>query len=386
MKVLLIAALVTAAIPAMASKARLDSLSAGAYTADAPANGPAHLLDTQTIFNNPAHNILLGEYVTFEMGTQTTTSTISGAEGGFAKKHGDDAMYAFYLGRKSKFTTTMRQAGGFQGQENPIEIQYAKKGDGMDWGLGLSYSASDNKSGTPDRKQNTLGGRFGIMKDGWDAHLLLGLGSSATGHNAVAASTTNIFGGNSASADGKYTGTTGVKVGVKKKNEDGCTWYLESFMDGMKYDNSANATYDGAKAETSNTRLGYIHETKVDMGNFFLGAEYQINTDKASRPGVELKSEFSKLPIFAGIEIEPASWMILRGSVRQNFVLGSSKTTLNGTGEADTIANNSEVAAGIGWKFGKTVIDASLAAQTTGNIEPSTAGGFMTNAALTHTF
>jgi hypothetical protein len=402
-KLLLIAALASLSTPAFATKARLNALG----NAD-------HLVDTQTVFDNPSHMALMGDYVTFEAGATSPASTVvpgtttwaeyengitanPGAEGGFTRSMGD-AKYGFYMGRRSAFTDSVRRGFGFLQQENPIELQYAQKG-AMNWGAALNYSSSDKK--TTQQKQQAMGLRFGASTEQWDAFAVVGLGSTADGNTTSA-----VVGSNDADADGiidaaeltvitadatsKYKGTTGFKVGAAY-NMDNLRLFGKFYMDGMKYE-SSNATNTAAglndvKVEASQFDLGVIDHNKIDGGQWFYGVSLQNYTSKTALTAAEVKTTAMYMPFLAGFEYDAASWLTVRASATQNVLLGSRKvddgaiSTMND--EANTIRNNTKVAAGLGLKFGKWVADGSWAASTTGNINTT---NFMTNLGMTYMF
>jgi hypothetical protein len=408
-KLLLIAALASLSTPAFATKARLNALG----NAD-------HLVDTQTVFDNPSHMALMGDYVTFEAGPTNSASTVvpgtttwmeyengitanPGAEGGFVRSMGD-AKYGFYMGRRSAFTDTVRRGFGFLRQENPIELQYAQKG-AMNWGAALNYSSSDKK--TTQQKQQAMGLRVGASTEQWDAFAVVGLGSTADGNTAAA-----LVGSNDTDADGiidageltvvtadatsKYKGTTGFKVGAGY-NMNNVRLYGKFYMDGMKYE-SSNATniaasLEDVKVEASQFDIGAIDHNKIDGGQWFYGVALQMYTAKtqlgaiASNAGAgDIKTTATNMPFMVGIEYDAASWATLRGSATQNVLLGSRKVdngAAAGVDEANTISHNTKVAAGLGLRFGKWVADGSWAASTTGNINTT---NFMTNLGMTYMF
>ncbi len=391
---ILLAAVAVLANPAFASKARMTALG----EAD-------HLVDAQSAFTNPAHLNELGEYATFEMGATTPGSAVNvgttrweevenglqanpGAEGGFLRTMGDAKM-GFYLGRRSSFTDTYRRTFGFLRQDNPFEIQYAKKGD-LSWGASFNYSSSDKKS--TQQKQSAMGARFGAMANDWEAYLVLGLGSTATGltaTNAILADNNSngvVDAGDvsaiTADTNAKYTGTTGLKLGGAYKMGS-MRIHGNYAMDGFKMDSSANATYDGMKVEANQLTIGATEVSKMDGGHWFYGASYAMSNQKVTLASGESKVTASYLPFIAGIEQDAASWMVLRASVMQNVLLGSYKSESGGTGEANTINNNTKVAAGVGLKFGKAAVDGSLAMKTTGDVKTD---ALMTNLGMTYNF
>jgi len=387
-------AVLAMAVPAMASKARMASL-----------QNAAQLTDTQSIFENPAKAYLMGDFAVLEMGATSTyrvgantqenivtngntvgigTFYNANAEGGFVKSYGDNKI-GFYLGRKSAFTSRVRTALGYAGQENPFEIMYGFQAMDLKWGASFNYSASEPKVATSQQKQDAMGLRLGVIASNWDASLVLGLGSKATG-NAASAVT-------AASATSDYKGTTGFKVA-------GGYWmdqmyvFANMYQDGVELSGMTGAgLFTGvtaAKIEQSQYEIGVIDTIKADGMNFFYGASYigfksDDKNDNAAVDGV-FNMEQTSLPFVIGIEADAASWLVLRASAKQNVILGSSKV---GTADSSTIANNTTVALGAGMKFNKFTLDSTLLAGSVpsvagnGNID---ATNLMANASLTYMF
>ncbi len=398
-KILLLAAVATLSSPAFASKARLNALG----NAD-------HLVDNQVAFDNPATLAQFGDYATFEMGptnnsssfvpgTTTWEDVIAGlpeqpqAEGGFVKSM-DDQRFGMYFGRKSQFTDSARRAFGFLRQENTLELQYARKAD-LNWGAALNYSSSDKKADTPvARKQQAMGIRLGATTGNWEAFAVIGLGSTATGLAGTSLltgpeGTGVITGGNFTTlnndADAKYTGTAGFKLGAAYKM-DSLRFYGKYYQDGFKFDSTVNSSFNGLKMEQSQFDLGAIDAIKHDGGHWFYGAALQMFNSKTSISNVDKKVTAMMMPFIAGIEHEALSWMVVRASVTQNVLLGSRKYddgALAAIDEANTINNNTKVAAGLGLKLNKWMVDGALAAQSTGSVN---ATNFMTNVAMTYMF
>ncbi|WP_413289059.1 hypothetical protein [Bdellovibrio sp. HCB337] len=394
--ILTVAAVLSVAAPAMASKARLASL-----------QNAAHLVDTQSIFDNPAKSYLMGDFATLEFGATSTASngantpenfTTNGgsagaavfygenAEGGFVKSYGD-AKVGFYMGRKSPFTTRVRSLLGFAGQENPIEFMYGFQAGDMKMAASFNYSKSDKKVAGGQQKQDAMGLRFGAVATNWDAALTFGLGSKATGNAASG------FGLTAADADSEYKGTTGFKL-------NGGYWFENTYVFASYYQDGVElsgmtgaggfAGVTDAKIEQSQYEIGVIDTIKADGMNFFYGVSYLgfTSDDKEDNAAVDaqFKAEQTMLPFVVGVEADAASWLVLRASVKQNVILGSNKT--NG-GDSLTNANNTTVALGAGMKFNKFMLDSTLAAGSvpatagTGNIN---ANDLMANASLTYLF
>lgn len=353
-KMLLIATMTLAATSAFASKARLSSL-----------NSATHLSDTRDVLTNPALSTAHGDWVTFEMGataTTVSTTTTPKAEGGFSRSMGE-SRYGFYLGNEPAWVTQFRETTAtMTGSENPIDLFYASKAGDLAWGAGLYYSNSDKKA--TSKKQTATGINIGAAQGAWDARLTLGL--------------TNTF---------KNTATAGSEVDFKGSSAMELSGNYN--MDGMTY--SASYATNGAKKTTGSTdnfdkksttySLGAEYSNKKDGADFFYGVKY--NSIERKDSVADTKYTETSLPVYAGIEAEATSWMVMRASVTQNVLLGSTKEATATGGEADTIANNTAVAAGVGMKWGKLTMDASLAGATSGDVNGST---LLSNAALTYMF
>jgi len=361
-KLLVLAAVTLASTSAFATKARLSSL-----------GGSPHLVDTQTIFVNPSDLNLMGTWATFEMGTTNTSvnNPAPQAEAGFSRAMGD-ARWGFYLGHTGIATATRLQAAGATVpaagataliEENPINLFYAAKTGDISWGLGLNYSNSDQKGTTG--KQSAMGLTGGMRMGPWDASLGLGLTDTAQ------------FG--TVGAETKWTGKSAVDLrgGYLMDN-----WYFNAryAMSGGK---AETGTITNVDLENSTIALGATNVTKVDGGEFFWGASYDMTTKNDKKAN---KVEETNLPVVIGIEADAASWLVLRGSVTQTVLLSSTKTTPQppaAAGETATLANNTKVSAGVGMKFNKFTLDAALAGQTTGAIN---GGSLLANAGLTYNF
>lgn len=353
-KLLVLAAVTLASTSAFASKARMGALS----------NSP-HLVDTQTIFVNPAELNTMGAWATFETGPTNASDATANpqAEAGFVRTMGD-ARWGFYLGHTGVASTVRQQATpNFFVEENPINLFYADKMDDISWGLGFNYSNSDQKA---TGKQSAMGLTGGMMMGPWEATLGLGLSDTAK------------FG--AAGAETKWTGKAAADVRVGYTMD---AWYFHGgyAMSGGKAEDTTTTLND---IENSSITLGFINSTKGEGSDFFWGASYLMNTRNDKAAG-QNKVETTNLPVIVGIEADAASWLVLRGSITQTVLLSSTKTTPVGgaAGDAQTLANNTTVAAGAGIKFNKFMLDGSLAAQNTGLINGAS---LLANAGLTYTF
>ncbi len=373
MKNLLITlALVVGAVPAMASKARVSALGA-----------PVGITDTNDVFANPSKMVTQGDFVVFELATETYPKAISvattadasnavRAEGGFTKSHGD-AKYGFYMGKQSDWvvqprivsTAVLGSANIYLPPENNIHLFYGSKMNDLAWGAGLEYSNSDKK--TLKQKQSSMGLSAGVSAKNWNLGLVLGL-TNTFKNDTTAGSEIDFKGKSAYSLSGTYT-------------VDSMVYSAGTLSYGGKETIGSTETHD---ITITQTYVGAENSYKVDGGLFLVGAKYQMDMNKNVRPTAlgDVKTETTTLPVYAAIEADAASWLVLRGSVTQNVLLGSSKS--NG-GDANTIDNNTSVGAGAGLKFGKLMIDGKIAAaaSTTGALNASS---LLTNTSLTYSF
>lgn len=352
--IILAATLALVAMPAMASKSRLSALSHS-----------AHLSDIRDSLVNPAKLTAYNDWVTFEMGR--TSSSISNytpnAEGGFARSMGE-ARYGFFLGNTPAWVTEFRTNGSYLTAENPITLNYAGKAGDMAWGVGLLYSNSDRKS--TKTKQSATGINAGVATANWDAFINLGLTNSYK--NETTGSEADFKGSGAMSLGGTYT-------------MDSMTIFAQMDSNGGKNTNAAGTETFNKKSSTN--QVGVVNSHKKDGTDFFYGVALQMSESKDSV--ADTKTTSTKLPVWMGVEADATSWMVMRASVSQNVLLGSEKTTTGGTGEADTIANNTTVAAGLGLKFNKFTLDGTLSAANDTNAELN-GNKFLANAALTYMF
>jgi hypothetical protein len=366
-KALLFLAAALLASPAMASKARLSAVQNG-----------NNFVDVQHIFINPADLYSVNDFMTFEMGG-TGTATNPNAEGGFVKTMGDYKL-GFYVGRLSTTTNAARglfsaalaaTAGmttPFLGTENPINFFYGRTVGDNKLGVNFYMSSSDVKSSK--QKQSTNGVAIGLINSMYQAYAKIGLGSTAD--TEVGA---NTF---------KYKGKTGLEVGGQynlDQSAQGATVMLIYSVDGM------GAEMNSTKISTvSGNKMQLLYNNPVFNSEGFTGfyqVEYHSDstTTKNEVAGTETKTESTYLPFIVGFEADATSWLTLRGSVSQNILAGS--TTEENNTDKDTTPHNTKVAFGSGLKYGKSMLDFTVDAQTTGVVGLGTIGA---NAGYTYSF
>jgi hypothetical protein len=350
MKKILVVVVALASMNAFATRARVNALG----------NSP-HLMDTQTVYGNPADMMMMGDYVTMESGTTAGGAQNANAEGMVTRSMGDAKM-GLSLGHQSKNASLwgLRQAltlGGFPSrtatvgnQQNPVELSYGMKSADMAWGATLVYSNYNDKTALAE-KESSAGLRGGLRMGALDAKV--GLGLLNTYENAT---------------DGKYKGTLGVSASVGYAM-DNLYVYGGTEMAGFKAENATSVEF--AKYSLTAFNVGAISSHKKDGSEFFYGAAIEKTDSKLeTTPDSTLSTKTSTLalPITMGLEVDAATWLTLRGSVTQKTIINSSKREANETlgtpAETAPGVNSTSASVGAGLKWNQLTLDGSLTGLT----------------------
>jgi hypothetical protein len=312
-----------------------------------------HLVDVQTTFKNPAHINQLDSLLTVEMGAAGK------AEGGLLTKTAFSNKVLVYAGHQNSMAigagADVRAANSYLTQNNPIEVLY---GAGQ-MAYGASLSTVDNKkSGT---KETTLIGKWGMVKDALSFYAHLSLVSTAeikaaTGDKKINAAPGLLIGGAKDSGNMRYFGSL---IYGNAKNEVGTVSTDIKDMDikiGAEDRSLKNANADIYYG-------GLLNHSTRDIGGSKITALY--------------------LPIFMGIEAPVTSWLTFRGSVSQNFLIGSVKDETATNTDADGVATNTTASAGLGAKYNNLTLDGVLTAGTSGDINGNQ---FLSTASVTYNF
>ena len=357
-KLLVLAALTAAAAPAMASKARMTAL-----------GNSVHLIDTQTVFVNTADVHYLGDFATLEFGSSANNAGAGArAEGGFVRSS-SMGKWGAYLGRQSSTVNTFvstsntaianipgAPANALLTEQNTLDLFYGTELAGQKWGFGVHHSAAKLESSS--QEVSTLGISAGVRNDVWDAYARLGLGGET-----------------------KNTSVAGTTLELKQKGliDVGFGYWFDTLYVSAKYLTTKGTLTTGTTetdSEKNNIALNVVDNVKVEGGNFFYGAGFVTDESKNGNN----KVTNTNLPVIVGMELDAASWLVLRGSITQNVLMGEKK---NDPGATDKMANNTTVAAGAGIKFGKLMLDGTLAGSSNGDINGNT---LLANSSLTYTF
>lgn len=325
MKKLLLISILSLGSFAFATTARMNSL-----------GGAFHLTDTKTVFAIPSDMLLLPESMELNYGGTTVGSN---TDGGMMKALGE-ARLGFFVGAVDKART------GYLGVENPFTVAYAAKAGDIAWGVLLNYSSSNIKGGTAatdDQTQDFMGLTGSVAMGDLTVMMNLGLTDKAKG---------------TSTDDTAEIKEAPMSLGALYKMGE---WTFMGNYD-MNTIKETVATVE-TKTTKSTIQLGAINATKTEGADFFYGASYEIENKKTGSNKVDT----TKMPVIIGVEADAASWLTLRGSVKQNVLLGGKKETSPDKG-MDSTAHNTTVAAGLGFKFTKSTLDVTLKAAGTGDL------------------
>lgn len=370
-KTIMIAALTLLSASAFASKARVSALGGSA----AP-----QLLDFQATFEKPQALNEFGEMVTMEWGTNNS-STTPHAEGGFLRTH-DGGVYGFYLGRRSDdFSAGVTGANtalaaafpaGLPYEENAWNILYGRKMGDMKIGFNFKYSNASKKqtalaATAGPTKSDSMGVALGASAGAWDAALVMGLSGNSQADVTA----------------GSY----------KLKNKGNMKIHGGYAMDSLyfygSYKNKASTldtpTATAADQKQTDMTVGVYDTMKKDGNTFFYGIAYnQTNFKDDATTATVQQLDTTTLPVVIGLEAEAASWLTLRGSVTQDTnLIGGVK---NKAGDVNSTSDNTTVAAGVGLKFNKLVLDGTLSSSKGQLFEALGTNGLAANTSMTYTF
>lgn len=339
MKSLLFVCLMTVcAVPAFASKSRLNSL-----------QGRLGLLDDQNLFVQPAYLNQLAPNATFEMGSSSVSGNPKAEGGAVADNNG--ARWGAYVGHTSAFQTLFRSVGTFQNTDNPVDVFYGKG----NWAANLGVSNSvDN---TTSAKQTTVTARGGMINGANEFAVSADLYATA---EKAGTTTTDDFKSQVPMIQAQYLNRQADMI-----------WAISAAY-GSGKQNVSNVGSDMSILGASASFNRFL----TDMIYWGAGLNYVDFTV------VDSHNRTTTLPIFLGLEKDLASWVVVRASVEQSFLIATQQNGVAGTAYKNNL-NDTKVAAGLGFKANGFLLDGSLAAASTGKLNGT---DLLTQASLTYTF
>lgn len=353
MKQLLVIAVALTAINAQASRARVAAL-----------GNSAHLVDTATVYTNPADMFRLGsDYVQLETGATgalAQTAQNANAEGMIVRTMGD-AKLGLSLGHQSTNASSWglralaTVAALRTNQQNPIELSYGMVSGDIKWAGTLVYSNYNDKVAAVGvlEKESSTGVRFGLVTGNWDGSLAIGLGSNA-----------QLNTGN------KFSGTTSFSLAAGYQMD---SMYFNGGITSAGAKEETTAGAEANKIADTTINVGVVNSHKKDGNELFYGVSLVQSSRKqdfTTASTDDVKRDSLTLPLTIGLEVEAASWLTFRGSVTQTTFINSLKQETSTTPATTTVntdpgANTTAVNLGAGLKFNKLTIDGTLGTATT---------------------
>ncbi|PWU15224.1 MAG: hypothetical protein C5B49_12145 [Bdellovibrio sp.] len=345
-----------------ASQARRDALAAtpalpatypvgvDTITAVTPADDPVE------VFFNPGKMFGFGDLMTADYANKT----------GAVFRSAGNSKFGAYLDHKSTLMNALSASTG-QPESIPIDLLYGMKGDSFSWGAGLHYSNAEDKVGL--KKSSSLGIGAGAVADAWEAYVNLGfIGKSELNTPTGTTATANLM----------------IRVGGQYNLGSGSI-YADFQSGGGK--TTALATSTDTNITNSLLTIGFEDKLKGEGSHLFYGVKYEMYSVKVGDQG---SGTASRLPVYFGLEADVASWLVARASFAQPVLIDSSKEVApTGTTITDTTSmTQPALGLGIGIKFGKFVLDGTLAARGNGVTKGGdlNAGDFMNELSATYTF
>lgn len=325
-KTLVIASLAVLSTSAFASKARMEALGQGQVS--------RYIMDTRSVFLNPAMVNEQKNYIITEWGNSTAgeTSIAPRAEGGFFREMGT-FTYGLYLGNND---SRVDHNAAFTAQSNGLDLFLG--GDmGVKWGARVHYAnAKDEATNAPiTTKHNAFGLGLGAEMGDAEAYVNVDLADKSTGTAASAAYESKMKPSYTVGGSYKFAG-----------------WSFFAEYDMSKL-NETQATATTEKDSTILVGAGRVHEINP-TARLITDLQLVMNTNETTANG---KVKNNALPATLGMEVDATSWLVVRGSVAQNIILGETKLA---NGKKSTIANSTTVNAGATLNFGKLKVDGMI--------------------------
>lgn len=380
---------------AFASKARMAALGQDAEF------GSFFIEDTRNVFRNAAHINGLTNYAIIEWGESLSAFDRDGepnAEGGyFASSHG--FSYGVYFGSErynqdnehgytgfeiDEFVNEMNQAGDtgdYIQRSNNLDLFLGGDTGALQWGARLTYAkAKAEKQNDTQREadRSSMGLGFGLISGDLSAWLNLGLKDDAEAVKFANGSEDDNF---------KWEADTAIRVGAAYQMGD-MTLFAEYSVQGYEQSEALDPLdAEVVTSELSVLTLGVGHVLNVSStSRAFVDARLQMlsaedtYTDKEDDLTAKAESSWTRLPVTLAYETEATSWLTLRGSVTQNFLIGTREDEIvdednvlsQNTGGFDkhkkSISNSTVVAAGLTFDFGDIKVDGTIQTVETGDL------------------
>ena len=307
----------------LASRARLSSL-----------QSQNHFADTENIFYFPSKVSETDPFLQIESGVTNATTLSDGVFASGLVTLNKDVNLAGSVGRQDQFVGRQRilfnsvTAQNFELSQNPIDFLWSYKNKGQIFSLGLFYSNHNDKL-------NQIGESTQIIQTGYRSGFLSFALNLPLVNDVTMAGQKKINFSDSVSASVLYEIESLILSGS-----------IQYFTVVQK-----NSGTEVTAIDFQNFEFGFSDRTDLDKSHFFYRVDVLIQNIKYKT--THLKDHLNQVPLTMGIESEFNEWLVLRGSVKQTFLISQFETAPNSE-------NNTQAALGAGFKFKNILLDSTF--------------------------
>jgi hypothetical protein len=313
------------------------------------------------------------------------------AEGGFFKSM-DAFGYGLYLGNNGAARTTAPANSAstdgkeFLDHQNAVDLFIA--GDmGTKWGAKVHYANSKDESQLGSgatafsKKNSAFGISLGATQGDLEGYVNLNLSDKSDGAT-VSGDSWNRKPGVRIGGSYKYSGMI-LFADYASTNEE-ITSGVGSGLTSVVATADTIAANSTVTHKTSDISFGVARIHEVNPGaRLITDARLVLSSDEiggSSAVAQNGKVKTNKIPVTFAMEMDATSWLVFRGSISQNVILGESKSI---AGQTTTIPNSSTVNVGGTLNFGKLKADGMVGTTGTTNTAGSKTGVLSGNNLLT---
>jgi hypothetical protein len=340
-----------------------------------PHRGSYYVEDDRNIFRNPADINLYKKYATMELEFiprgDSELSLIP--QGGYFTEIGKIPV-GVYLGQgmaegvligEEAFDATPMDYFLTTSDSNPVTFFIGGEA-GFKWGFDIRVANAEKTINSSKATYQALALTLGFYVGDFQIYGKYGIRdqSKVTGPNIL--------------EDGTITGS-GYIGGVIYQLKN--TTFLIDVIGGSSELSDRSVVDEDGKFKVDRLTLGIGHIYEINKSQkFYFNLNYE-QTKKTNSIKDEKTTE-TNLPLILGFEADANSWLIIRGSVVQNFIFGVEKIETGGTTEeAPSPFNGAKVNFGATFNFGKLKVDGNLGMD---NVSLLNLNAFFANASITY--
>jgi hypothetical protein len=331
--------LAVVSVPALASKARLESLGQSA-------NGSQVIDDHRSIFLNPAQLNNHKDFVTIEVGNAESQYTLGSvndpdaattpkAEGGVIKSSGN-MVYGIYFGDESNISNSLRAAALTTNMKKEVMESNSTTlfvgGDaGVQWGASLMHQAYEDEAA--EDEASAMRARLGAISGNIEVFANIGISNKA-----------EVAGGG---AGKEFEGTSSYDLGLTY-NAGGDVQYL------FRTSAIAAENEGGDEFTASTMDIGASKSYKLNDKAMMWAQVWYKTSEQEDFAGSEEKTV--ALPVTISLEANATDWLSLRGFINKNVLIGSTEDNDGKSTTDDGLAHG----LGASLVYGDLTIDGSL--------------------------